>query len=386
MTKKADILNEWTQRVEDELLFRITSPYIRKELAKHLINGAIEGKEIEVTFTSKREKELAKQVFEAWIERASRQFVWLDRSDYSRALIRALKLSLEFVAADYDRSKRRDWAQIWTDTARGFLGEIALSKFFKEKFEIELILDNRKIPLEEALESDVIGIKVQGGKTIKPTKRISIKTSKFQARWLDIPGEQISKSDVFFLVKIGISDKHFLSYLKDISFLRDKLFQEGKTISEITEEEADQLWNSIENLEPIPAYIPGFLLKESINLPIHELKFRLKGKKQEITRKATVEITKALGLITIPNIKNFILSKTNLDDFKKLLENKNIGDETAQTIRNIVQNDKVEYIISGIGRVISSKYKHFLATSGSLKNDPNEFEKLLTIILGATNA
>jgi len=35
-------------------------------------------------------------------------------------------------------------AQVWTDAARGFLGEIALSKFLLEKFGVEVKLETRR--------------------------------------------------------------------------------------------------------------------------------------------------------------------------------------------------------------------------------------------------
>ena len=382
---REEIEAEWKKRIENEVLSRITSEKTRKELANSFLRGAVEGRELEVSFKSSKDKEKAEENFNQWIKRAKEQIVWLDKNDYSRALIRALKLSLNFVSADYDRTKKRDWSQIWTDTARGFLGEIALSKFFKESFGAELLLDNSKTSIEKALESDVIGIKFQSGVRIKPAKKLSIKTSKFQARWLDIPGDQISHSDIFFLVKIGITDKHFLSYLKEISFLKDKLFREGVSIQEISEKEADEIWNTIEKLDPIPAYIPGFFVKEEIQMPIQEVKAKAKkaGK-----NKFKIEIIKALGLITDNHLKQYFLShKNNLECYiEKISRQKTAGREKfIEEIIDAVENGRVEYEISGIRRTINSDYKHFLASSGSLTYGIDNFERVLKLVIGEGN-
>jgi len=372
---------EWKKRIENEVLSQIASEKTRKELADFFLRGAVEGRELEVSFRSLRDKIIAEKKFNQWIKRAKEQIVWLDKNDYSRALIRALKLSLNFVSADYDRTKKRDWSQVWTDTARGFLGEIALSKFFKENFGIELLLDNSRTSLEKALESDVIGIKLQNGMRIEPAERLSIKTSKFQARWLDIPGDQINRSDIFFLVKIGISDKHFLSYLKEISFLRDKLFREGVSIQEISKEEADEIWNAIEGLDPIPAYISGFFIKKEIQMPIQEVKAKAKRVGKD---KFKIEITKALGLITSNYLREYFLSQEdNLECcIERVSRKKEEKERFVEEIIDAIKNGKVEYEISGIKRTINSDYKHFLASSGSLIYGIDNFEKVLKLIIG----
>ena len=58
----------------------------------------------------------------------------LDKDDYSRALIRSLWVAPNLAAVDFAGGRLRDFAQLWTDTARGSLGEIAVQKFLKNNF------------------------------------------------------------------------------------------------------------------------------------------------------------------------------------------------------------------------------------------------------------
>ncbi|MEM2914412.1 MAG: DNA cytosine methyltransferase, partial [Candidatus Bathyarchaeia archaeon] len=250
-------------------------------LASQILKGAQGGLEL-------------KDSFEKWLnDRFRFQLLWLDKDDYSKALIRALWLAPVFAGTDFGGSRQRDIAQVWTDTARGFLGEIAFSKFLFEKFNIETKVDVRRGEIEEFLPSDVTQIRFPQEDWRQLPLKISVKTTKFNGRWLDLPGAQFDHSDIFVLVKIGILRQHFLAFLKAISFLRDKLFIVAKNLGELNDESAKTLWDEIPEFEPIPAYIAGFLYKRNINLPIHTVKAELKGKKRK-----RIVVTQGIGLFS----------------------------------------------------------------------------------------
>jgi hypothetical protein len=206
--------------------------------------------------------------FENWLkDRASFGMVMLDNTDYITALTQALKIAPNLAATDYGMSRQRDLGQLWTDVARGFLGEIGLCKFIKERFGFDLILDYSIGPVEDYLPSDIKQIKLTDGTIIKPNKRISFKTTKFNGIWLDIPGAQIGHSDAFILVKVGVTREHFVSFLKWISFMKDKLLPRAVEIGVISQNEANELWNGLPNLQNTPCYICGFLNDQIISSP-----------------------------------------------------------------------------------------------------------------------
>ncbi len=159
-----------------------------------------------------------------WIERVRFGLIKLDETDYTNSLAYALKVAPILAGTDFGTTRQRDLGQLWTDTARGFLGEIAFAKFAKERFGIDLVMDySLSEELEIYLPSDVKAV-ILDGREIQVSKSVSIKTTKFNGLWLDIPGSQITHSDYFVFVKTGIPREHFIGYLKNISFLKDKLF------------------------------------------------------------------------------------------------------------------------------------------------------------------
>jgi len=285
--------------------------------------------------------------FEEWFEnRFKYQFVWLDKDDYSKALVRALWLAPVFAGTDFGRSRQRDMAQIWTDTARGFLGEIAVSKFLYGNFSIETSLDTRRGKLAEFLPTDIVRIKFPNSDWRRPNLRISIKTTKFNGRWLDVPGAQIEHSDVFILVKIGILRYHFLAFLKAISFLKDKLFPKAKNLGELNNDMAEELWDEIPHFDPIPAYIAGYLNKNKLNLPIHQLICRKKGR-----TKVRIVVTQGIGIFSRETLRNH------------------------PSIRKLDPDGKLRIEIEPI--IDSITAPHFFAHSGGLSWGEKEWQKLI---------
>lgn len=306
-------------------------------LASQLLRGATQGLEIPGFFTT-------------WLnDRFKYQLVWLDEDDYARALVRALWLAPVFAGTDFGSSRQRDMGQVWTDTARGFLGEIALSKFLLKNFGMDTSLDTRRGELTEFLPTDIAEMRMPNEDWRPPSLRISTKTTKFNGRWLDLPGAQFGHSDVFVLVKIGILRAHFLAFLKAISFLRDKLFVTAKNLGEIDDINAKQLWDEIPGFEPIPSYVAGFLCKCDINLPIHMVRARLKGR-----QKLRITITQGIGLFSPESLRNF------------------------QDIHDLDPSGRLPIEIEPI--IDSLTGAHFLAHSGGLQYGEDNWRQLIALL------
>ncbi|MFW6172232.1 MAG: hypothetical protein ACOC5T_00605 [Elusimicrobiota bacterium] len=319
--------------VKEILLEKMNDESGADKLAEMLLRGARGGLELDDSF-------------EQWLERFKYNFVWLDRDDYSKALVRALWLAPVFAGTDFGSSRQRDMGQVWTDTARGFLGEIAFTNFLKKKFNIQTKLDTRRGDLTEFLPTDIAEIKMSGKEWRSASLKVSMKTTKFNGRWLDVPGAQFEHSDVFVLIKVGILRHHFLAFLKAISFLKDKLFVSAKSLGELSENDAKELWDEIPEFEPIPAYIPGFLEKREINLPIHMVNAKVRGRKH-----IRISISQGIGLFSPSSIRNN-------EEIKKL--------DPRGELR--IEIDPIIDSLTGV---------HFFAHSGGLSYGKKEWEELL---------
>lgn len=273
--------------IENLLKEKISDENTLHKLTDQVLRGARGGLETEDSF-------------EDWLKnRFTYTFTWLDKEDYLKALVRALWLAPVFAGTDFGSSRQRDMGQVWTDTSRGFLGEIAVSKFFGEKLSVKTKIDTRRGNLKEFLSLDISTIQLSGEKWKTPNLKISIKTSKFNARWIELPGKQIEHSNVFILAKVGILRHHFLAFLKAVSFLKNKLFVIAKNLGELGDKEAKQLWEEIPEFNPIPAYIVGYLDKSELNLPIHMINAKVIGIKNK-----RIAITQGIGIFSPATLRN----------------------------------------------------------------------------------
>lgn len=197
--------------------------------------------------------------FESWIERFKFGTVVLNENDYTEALTHGLRLAPRLAATDYGTRRVRDLGQLWTDAARGFLGELALAKFVEQRFGIQILPDYSLGNVEDYLLSDIKAIRRSDGEQITPKLRVSFKTTKFNGLWLDLPGAQAEHSDVFVLLKLGIEQDHFVAFLKSISLFRDKLLPKAVQLGALRQKESDELWDTLPVFRNIPCYVAGFL-------------------------------------------------------------------------------------------------------------------------------
>lgn len=219
-----------------------------RSFLERLCEGAVRGRDAD-DFASASE----------WADNLSFSSISITKEDYLRAALHALSLAPKIAATDYGTSRQRDLAQVWTDAIRGFLGEIAFAKWLKVRFGVEAELDFRKGPLEEFLPSDIVKVMKRGESWREPKLRISVKTTKLQGVWLDVPYAQLEHSDVFVLIRVGVSRSHFVAFLKEISVIRDKMFKMARELGMRFEE--DEVWSSVPDFTEIPAFVVGFFDK-----------------------------------------------------------------------------------------------------------------------------
>jgi len=246
--------------------------------------------------------------------------------------------------------RKRDLGQRWTDTIRGFLGEIAFTKWMQERFGIAVRMDYKYGLLREFLMSD---IKSVNGR--EPRLKVGIKTTKLEGIWLDVPGAQIKHSDVFVLVRVGVTSEHLIAFLKKISAIRDKLMKEALERKLVREEELEEAWNVTPEFTPVPAYIVGFLnkLEYADRLTSEYSIIDVDGK----VKKVRVVINKYVGFWN-PEKEEYRVMVLNL------LKSKD---------KNVKDDMKIEF--EGIGNF--SETLHFIVNSGSLRRDKRDWEELL---------
>ncbi len=314
-------------------------PRAFKGFEEEVCEGAVRARDIEVFGDYSR-----------WVEWLGWASVVLDEDDYLKAAVYGLNLAPKLAGTDYGTARQRDLGQLWTDVIRGFLGEIAVAKWLKERFGIAAELDYRLGPLEEFLPSD---IKSVAGR--EPRLRVSIKTTKLSGLWLDVPGAQIEHSDVFILVRVGVTREHFLAFLKKISVIRDKLLKEAVERGLVKEEEVEQIWDSIPEFTAVPAYIAGFLDKTEIQDKLRDRTAVIEADGD--VKKKRVVINKFLGFwhpgeaIYEEKLKGLLRER-----------GKRVEDEMS-----------IEF--EGIGDF--SKTLHFIASSGVLKKRKEDWKKLV---------
>lgn len=282
-----------------------------------------------------------------WLEWSS---VILDEDDYLKAALHGLRLAPKIAATDYGTSRQRDLGQLWADTIRGFLGEIAFVKWMYERFGLSAELDYRRGSLEEFLPSD---IKSVDGR--EPRLKISVKTTKLNGIWLDIPGDQIARSDVYVLVRVGVTREHLIAFLKKISVIADKLMRIALEKGFLKEEELAEIWDSIPEFSPLPAYIAGFLDKLEIVDHIKS-KYSIIEADGEVKVKRVI-INKYLGFWH----PGETVYENNL---KELLKRR------GKSVR-----DDMDIEFEGIGDF--SRTLHFIASSGVLKKSREEWESII---------
>jgi hypothetical protein len=310
-----------------------------KGFERELCEGALRGLDVD-QFAS----------YDEWICWLNWASVSLDENDYLKAALFALHLAPKLAATDYGTARQRDLGQLWTDAIRGFLGELAFVKWLREKFGLRIDLDFRLGRLEEFLPSDIRSVEGR-----EPRLKMSIKTTKLGGIWLDVPYAQVGHSDVFVLIRVGITREHFVAFLKKISVIRDKLMKEALERGLLSKEELEKIWDAVPEFTSIPAYVAGFLDKA-------DFADRLKDRHSIIEVDGEVKVKKV--------IVNKYLGFWHPEEPKY---EKSLKDFLKSKGKSLREDMKIEF--EGIGDF--SKTLHFIASSGVLKKKKTEWEELL---------
>jgi hypothetical protein len=220
--------------------------------ATTILNKALEGGEIKA----------AGSTLDWYERRFLPNCVLIDERGYAEMCIDALKIASTTAATDYGSSRQRDLAQLWADMTRGYLGEYAFKLFLKAKFGLDATLGHESGELNTFLPMDIHQVREEGGEYRAPRIPISVKATKWNGIWLDIPGDQFSHSFAHVLIKVGTGRDHLFSYFKLISVFRDKILKKGMEIGSLDPAQADKLYDAIPDFSGISAYVCGFVLRD----------------------------------------------------------------------------------------------------------------------------
>ena len=244
-----------------DLFLKDMNSKISSEEFKIIIEKCITANAINFSNTA-LEKEI-KEKIKNWYEKKFKPFIFeIDLKTYSKAVIEALKIQFLIAGTDFSSSRQRDLGQKWADTIRGYLGEFGVKKWIERNYPyIKIYLGHEQGLLEEYLPQDIHKIE-KNRKKRNPRIKVSIKSTKFNGIWMDIPGNQFNHSDVFILTKLFVSNDHLFSFFKEISVFKDKILKCGIEENCIDEKEAENIFNQIPSFKPIIGYIPGFIIQK----------------------------------------------------------------------------------------------------------------------------
>ena len=217
--------------------------------------------------------------------------VILTKEDYHVALYRAFKLLIlgKIAKTDFGTTRQRDFGHMWTDFTRGYLGEIGITKFIKNKLNLDVKLEETRVgDVKEFIQRDIAQVK--DGESFRNVRaKISIKTSKLNALWLDI-GNQIGHSDFFVFMKIGLKTDHYTTYMKESGAI-DALLNGAVSTGEISDEQLQEikkeLFEKIPDFRALPAYVAGYASKKDLEdgkLEVEEYTTKKRSGEEEITR------------------------------------------------------------------------------------------------------
>lgn len=147
-----------------------------------------------------------------WINSYRWRSVELDKDDYSLCLDFALAQHFRsYVLSDWGTGRQREFGQKVTNWVKGQLGEVALKKFLKREFDVDIELDFDIH--EDIVPQDVISVEING-KMRQPSINIGIKSSKPKSAYLVLSPNEVDlperRSDVYVFCRPNIADDHLL--------------------------------------------------------------------------------------------------------------------------------------------------------------------------------
>ncbi len=156
-------------------------------------------------------------VLEKWKVGVNWRTVSLDREDYALSLDFALAQHFRnYVQSDFGTGRQREFGQKITNWVKGQLGEVAVKKFLKREFgvDVELDFDIR----DNIVLQDITGV-AENGVIRQPKIGVGIKSSKPKSAFLVLGENEIKiedrRSDVYVYCRPDIPDDHLLRITKE---------------------------------------------------------------------------------------------------------------------------------------------------------------------------
>ncbi|MCG2726660.1 MAG: hypothetical protein L6420_10525 [Elusimicrobia bacterium] len=161
-----------------------------------------------------------------WKEGFEWRTIDLTKDDYALCLDFALAQHFRrYVLSDWGTARQREFGQKITNWVKGQLAEVAVKKFFKKEFGIDVELDFRIY--EEIVPQDIIGV-IEDGKKREPKIGIGIKSSKPKSAFLILSENEVDlrerRSDIYIFCRPDIPDDHLLRVTREkiIEIVKDK--------------------------------------------------------------------------------------------------------------------------------------------------------------------
>ena len=161
-----------------------------------------------------------------WKENRGWRTINLDIKDYAICLDFALAQHFRgYVVSDWGTARQREFGQKITNWVKGQLGEVAVQKFFKREFNLDIELDFNIY--DQIVPQDIIGV-YERGKKRAPKIGVGIKSSKPKSAYLVLGDNEIKlperRSEIYIYCRPDIPDDHLLRIAKDevIKLVKDK--------------------------------------------------------------------------------------------------------------------------------------------------------------------
>jgi len=157
------------------------------------------------------------KVLQKWLDDFKWRTVELNFKDYALCLDFALAQHFRgYVLSDWGTARQREFGQKITNWVKGQLAEVAVKKFFKKEFDVDVELDFRIY--DEIVPQDIIGV-IENGKTRQPKIGIGIKSSKPKSAYLVLGENEIMikerRSDYYIFCRPDMPDDHLLRLTKE---------------------------------------------------------------------------------------------------------------------------------------------------------------------------
>jgi hypothetical protein len=158
-----------------------------------------------------------KDALDNWLASFKWRTVDLTRDDYALCLDFALAQHFRgYVLSDWGTGRQREFGQKVTNWVKGQLAEVAVKKFFKNEFNVEVELDFDIH--DNIVPQDIIAVMENGIKR-EPRIGIAIKSSKPKSAYLVLGENEVNlenrQSDVYIFCRPNIPDDHILRITKD---------------------------------------------------------------------------------------------------------------------------------------------------------------------------